>query len=253
MRAQTKLIEGLRVRRTLSRTLGVALASILIAASLHAAVVFVEDFSSGANGWGDRDPGEMAVSHESSVGAPAYSAMQGSFAAQGFPVPQTDAFRIDSGGNFVGDYNAIGNGLTQLSFDLYAEDILPSDLFIRLISGSDVFTYQFSLAGLSVDSWRTFNVNLAWSYGWNGIGQAAFNSALSSVSALEIELTRSGSAAQLYYLSNISSYDNQLPPDHEGGGGGGGDAVPEPGEGLLYLGFILLSALGRRHVIRARA
>lgn len=220
---------------------------IFAAWTARAAVVYVEDFSSGANGWGDRDPGEMTVTHESSVGSPAYSAMQGSFSAQGFPIPQTDAFRIDGGGNFVGNYNAIGNGLTQISFDLYAEDILPSDLFIRLISGGDVFSFQFNLSGVSVDSWRTYTVNLDWSYGWNGLSQAAFNSALSSVSALEIELTRNSSGSQLYYLTNLQTLDGDLPPNPTPS-----DAVPEPGEGLLYLGFLLLAALGRR-AIRAEA
>lgn len=226
------------------------LAIVCLAASARAAVVYVEDFSTGANGWGDRDPGEMSVSYASSVGSPAYSAMQGAFASQAFPIPQTDAFRIDSGGNFVGNYTAIGNGLTQLSFDLYAEDVLPSDLFIRLISGADVFSYQFSLAGVSVDSWHTYSVNLAWSYGWNGIGQSAFNAALSSIDALEIELTRSGTGAQLYYLTNFKTFDDDLPPDV---GPGAGNAIPEPGQGLLYLGFVVMAALGRRFKARMKA
>lgn len=219
----------------------------VVPVAARAAVVYLEDFSSGANGWGDRDSGKIAVSHELSVGSPAHAAMQGEFASQGFPIPQTDAFSISSGVNFVGDYTSYGNGLTQIAFDLYSENLLPSDLFIRLISGANTFTYQFNLSGSPVDSWNTYSVNLTWGSGWSGIGQAAFNSALTSVSALEIQLTRNGTGAQAYYLGNIQTLDGDLPP---GPGGGGGDAVPEPSQGLLYLGFMLLLALGRRRFLR---
>lgn len=220
----------------------------LLAASVmasRASVVYIEDFEGGANGWGDRDSGEMGVTYQSSVGSPASGAMQGAYNSQGFPIPQTDAFSITSGANFVGDYTSYGNGLTQISFDLYAEDIIPSDVFIRLVDGSNVFTYQLSLALMGVDTWTTFTVNLGWAYGWNGASEAAFNSALTSVDALEIELTRSGSGSQLYYLDNIQTLDDDLPPPSS-------SAVPEPGEGLLFFGVMVMLGIKRRQMVRAK-
>lgn len=214
--------------------LPISLITMLTASAAFGAVVYTENFTGGANGWGDRDSGEMTVSHQASVGVPASAAMQGSFASQGVNIPQTDAFRISSGADFVGNYTTKGNGLTQIQFDLYADDIVPSDLFIRLIDGSNTFSYQFNLGSFAINTWTTFSINLTWSAGWSGLSEGAFNTALTSVDALEIQLTRNNTGAQLYYLDNITTLDTDL------GGGGGGSAVPEPGTGLLFLGFATL-------------
>ena len=227
--------------------LPISVISMLTATATFGAVVYTEDFGSGANGWGDRDSGEMGVSHQGSVGVPASAAMQGSFAAQGVNIPQTDAFRISSGANFIGNYNTKGNGLTQIQFDLFADDIVPSDLFIRLIDGSNTFSYQFNLGSFAINTWTTFSINLTWSAGWSGLSEGAFNTALGSVDALEIQLTRNNTGAQLYYLDNITTLDTDL------GGGGGGSAVPEPGTGLLFLGAMVLFAVRRINGHRADA
>jgi hypothetical protein len=230
------------------RHLVFALALLLAGSGMvRAAVVSIESFDSGLNGWTDRDAGEMAVSHDGGVGNPAGS-MEGSFAVQGFPVPQTDAFVINSGGDFVGNYTSYGvGGLTAISFDLYAEDIAPSDLFIRLIDGSETFTYQFMSAGtMPLDTWTTYNINLAWAYGWVGSSESAFNTALTSVDQLEIQLTRSGTGSQFFFLDNVTTYDDPLgpPPDTS--------AVPEPAVGLLLLqGAMILRGIRSR--IRAQA
>lgn len=194
-----------------------------------AAVVYTEPFTSSANGWIDRDIGEMAVSYDGGN-----KWMQGTFASQGFPVGQTDAFIINSGLNFIGDYGALG--ITQIRFDLYAEDVLPSDLFFRMVDGGNVFSHQFSLLPMGVDNWTTFTVSLAWWYGWNGPGEAAFNSTLGSVDQIEIQLTRSGTGVQRYYLDNIETLDTMLDLPI---------AIPEPG-GLFWVGVILILTLRRR-------
>ena len=175
----------------------------------QAAILFLEDFSGGAAGWGDRDAGEMSVSYDGGN-----DRMDGTFAASFLPM--TDAFRISTGVNFMGDY--VTPGLTQISFDLVAANVLPSDLYIRIFGGANLFTYQFTPINLS----DTYVVNLDWSAGWNGLSEAAFNAALTSVTALEIQITRNGSGAQSYYLDNVQTLDTDL------GGGGGGSAVPEP-------------------------
>ena len=206
----------------------------LVRSAAMGAVVYTEDFSGGANGWGDRDAGEMGVSHQGSVGSPASAAMQGLFGAS--VLPQTDAFTINSGANFVGNYTTYGAGLTQIKFDLYADNVLPSDLFIRIINGSDTFSYQYSLASLALDTWTTFTVDLDFTTGWSGPSLAAFNAALTSVDQLDIQLTRNGNSSQLFYLDNVQTLDTPL----NGGGGGGGGSVPEPGSGILVMCFAAL-------------
>ena len=208
---------------------------LLLAASARSAVVYTENFTAGANGWGDRDSGEMTVSHQASVGSPASAAMRGSFGASF--LPQDDAFRIASGGNFIGDYSSYGDGLTRIGFDLFANNVVPSDVFVRLLSDTyGTFEYQLNLAALGTGAWTTFNVYLDWTYGWQGSNQADFNNALTSVNALEIQLTRNGNSAQQYYLDNITTYDTPL---------SAASAVPEPGSGLLFAGALLATTIRR--------
>jgi len=185
-----------------------------------AAIVYVEDFEPDANGWGDRDAGEMGVSHDAGN-----DWMVGAFGTSFLPM--TDAFRISSGANFVGDYTTYGNGLTQISFELQSVNFVPSDLFIRIIDGANTFSYQFNPLG--VGSFDTYTVNLDWSFGWVGLSEAAFNTALTSVDALEIQITRNGSSAQSYYLDNVTTYDTDI------GDPGGPMSIPEPKTFSLFV------------------
>ena len=214
------------------------------ATAARGAVVYTETFDiSGANGWGNRAGGLMSVSGPASLGSPASDALQGSFAASGSPLI-TDAFNISSGGNFVGDYTSLGvGGLTQFKFDLYAENAVPSDLFIYLVSGgADYYSYQLSLSGMAVDSWRTFTVNLD-GVGWTGPG--VFSAALTDVTEVQIELTRNGGAAQAFYLDNIQTLDGPV---------SSASAVPEPNTLLmLSLAGAGLFSLRRRLVDTRRS
>jgi hypothetical protein len=137
-------------------------------------------------GWVDRDAGEMTVSHDAGKFLDG-----GSFRSPPF-LPQSDAFRIASGPNFIGDY--VTPGLTQIRFDLStAVNVLPSDLFIRIIRRVQHCLPTNSIRS-TMNSWDTYTVNLAWSFGWNGLSEAAFNAALTSVDALEIQIARSTAA-----------------------------------------------------------
>ncbi len=191
--------------------------------------MYLEEFNVNAAGWGDRDAGEMSVSYDATN-----DRMVGSFAVSFLSM--SDAFRITSG-NFMGNY--VTPGLTQISFDLVAANILPSDLFLRIFSGSDLFTYQFNPVSLSA----TYVVNLDWSAGWNGLSEAAFNAALTSVTALEIQIARNGSGAQSYYLDNVQTLDTDL------GGGDGSSAVPEPTMVSMFVLAVAVFSGLRRYTV----
>ncbi len=222
------------------------MATVLMGASVRGAVMIVEDFSGGANGWVERPDGSgMTVSHD---GGNFW--MVGSFASQFFPFPETDAFAINTGTDFLGNYltGTANHPLTQIKFDLFADDVLPSDLFIRLVNGTDVFSYQFSLASMNINTWTPFSINLDWTAGWSGPSQLAFNTALGAggVDQVEIQLSRGGSGFQSFFLDNVSITNTPL------NGGGSNQAVPEPNQFLLLvLGGVLVYSLRRSSLKRA--
>ena len=200
-----------------------------------AAILHLEEFNSDV-GVSGRD-GVMTVGYDGGN-----DWMTGSFPVQGFAFPQTDAFVVDSA-EFTGDYS--GNGLTQISFQMYAVNVLPSDLFIRIIDGANVFAYQFSPIAGMLNNWEEFTVDLAWSFGWSGLSEAAFNSALTSVDQIEIQLSRNASSFQEYRLDRMQTLDTLLDP----GGGGGPSAVPEPNTISLLLFMVVVGVSLRRHML----
>ncbi len=214
--------------------------------SAHSAVlVYVEDFESGPNGWAGRD-GIMSVSHQFGVGSPPSGAMQGSFDSQSFPISQTDAFRINTGGNFVGDYTSFGaQGITRISFDLFAVNALPSDVMLRLNSGSDTFFYQFSLGSMSLNTWTPFSVFLSYDFGWVGSSAPAFDSALTSVNQLDVQLTRSGTSSQTFYLDNVTTWTGEIPDP---------PLIPEANTALFLLfGMALLLRFRNTYLYRLKS
>jgi hypothetical protein len=198
------------------------------------AILALEEFDAGLNGWTDRDAAEMAVSHDAGN-----EWAVGTFGSQFFPTFESDAFRIASGTDFIGDY--VTPGLTQIRFDLYLVNVLPSDLTFRLIDGANVFSYQFASVN-NLMSWQTFTVDLAWAFGWSSsAGESAFNTALASIDAIEIQITRNTIAAQAYYFDNFETLDTPL--DY---GGGGDSAVPEPTSISLIAATLAVIWFGRR-------
>ena len=196
-------------------------------------MLYLEDFDPDESGWVDRDSGEMTVNHDAGN-----DWMVGSYGAS--ILPQNDAFRIDSGANFLGDF--VTPGITQIRFQFYAVNVLPSDLLIRIIDGANTFTYQFSPLTGAFMNWETFTVNLAWSYGWNGLSEMAFNAALTSVDAVEIQVTRTGNGAQSYYLDNVETLNADL-------GGGGDSVIPEPTTVSIFIIALAFFIGIRRFVI----
>ena len=207
---------------------------LVIGMNAPAAILHLEEFAADI-GVASRE-GIMSVVHDGGN-----DWMTGSFSAQGFAFPQTDALVINDG-NFTGSYA----GLTQIRFQMFAVNVLPSDLFIRIIDGANVFSYQFNPIAGMFNSWETFTVDLAWSYGWSGVSEAAFNTALTSVDQIEIQLSRNGSGAQVFRLDNVETLDTLL------SGGGGPSAVPEPNTmSLIFLIAAFLVSIRRTLIKRA--
>ncbi|MBW7908933.1 MAG: hypothetical protein H3C50_08475 [Kiritimatiellae bacterium] len=212
-----------------------------VALSLNAggAVLYVSTFDSNDEGWLDRDASEMAVSFNGSFGNGAGS-LAGVFASQGIPTPETDAFRAGgstAGGAFAGDYTAVNAG--EFVFSFYAEDVLPSDLVLRLNGGSGTFFRSVGAQVSGIGSWYTVTVPLVWDASWVGSGAGAFATALTAVNWIDVQVTRNGGDGQTYYLDNF-----ELKEASESNNGGGGDPlVPEPQLGIfaLCLGALLLA------------
>lgn len=215
------------------------LAGLLIALDVHGAIVTLEPFDSGTSGWTDRDAGEMTVSYDASFGSLAGS-LRGTFATQALLFTETDAFRAtttSSSGSFVGNY-ASATGYTGFVFDFYAADVLPSDLMLRFNGAGSTFFVSVLPQVVVPGQWQTVQVPLGYDFGWVGGSTAAFSNALSSANWVDVQITRSGSAQQSYFIDNFALTSGALL------------SVPEPGTGVLALGgFVLIMA--RRRIRKA--
>ena len=212
--------------------LAVALLAFL-AGTASAAVLYVETFT-GLNGWNDRDAGEMDVASDGITGNPAGS-LSGFFDTQDTPTPESDAWQADSGssgGNLTGDYYTTYPTYSYWSFSFYADDVLPSDLVVRFGDGTNTFTRTVGAQVSSVDQWFTVVVPLSYA-GWFGGGATAFADALTSVSFIDVQVTRNGAGSQTYYLDNFAVNSSDI------------STIPEPATGLFALGAVLLYLLRR--------
>ena len=207
---------------------------------LSAAVFLVENFNTDPT-WVDRDPSEMAVSWDSGFGLLAGS-MLGSFGLQTvFPTPETDAMRIDGGsslGGFSGDYYTTYGGFlpdtSMFTFDFFADTVAPSDLRIRISDGVSTFSRSLTAQAVGVGSWQSIAVNLDYA-GWFGGTDAEFSNVFSSITYIDIQISRSGMDAQNYYVDNFTLADDpNVDPPLTG-------AVPEPSTvGFLLIGVAML-------------
>lgn len=197
-----------------------------------AGIVHVEDFSVNDGGWSDRDPSDgMSVTRDV-----ANSWLVASFGAQGFDFFEEGGLRIDTGNNFIGNYVTLG--ITQISFDFFAADVLPSYLYLMLLSGPEALIYAFNpLAGP-----QTYTVDLLFSFGWQADSESAFNTAIRNIDAVEIVIARSGTGYQEYYIDNITTYDTPLDETV-----GGEVVIPEPQTiSLVLLAMTFLMMIRRK-------
>lgn len=212
------------------------MAALALARTSFGAIVTTETFDADI-GVTDRD-GFMTVGYDGGN-----DWMTGTFAFQAFATPQVDAFVVTDG-NFTGNYT--GAGITQIRFQMYAVNVLPSDLFIRIVDGANVFSYQFNPITSMNMNWGTFTVDLAWSYGWSGPSEFDFNNALLSVDQIEIQVARNTGVAQEYRFDNLQTLDTEI------GGGGGPSAVPEPNTITILTAFAVMGLVLRRQFITRR-
>jgi len=212
--------------------------------STWAANFFTETFTGTAGGWLTRD-GEMTVSQNAGMGTPAADgALQGTFALQDPFSPQTDAFiagGLGNTANFTGNYwNDVPN-FSSWSFNFYADDVLPTDVIVRFGNGVNTFFRGVTINAL--DTWTPVTVSLSYA-GWFGGSAGLFSNVLSNVTFVEVQVSRNGAGVQDYFIDNFAL--------NQANNGGGGSAVPEPEQGLLILGAMVLFAFRRTRQALAR-
>lgn len=197
----------------------------------NAAVFYVETFDTGANGWTvDRDPGKMNGSWNGTEGNPP-GTLAGTFNSQVIPSPQFDAWEAtssSSGGAFTGNYWSMYPGFSGYQFDFYAANVLPSQLTVSFGDGTNVFSYTALVSYVpTTGMWYTVSVPLAYTPFWYGGTAEQFSNALTSVSFVDIEVTRKGTKAQTYYMDNFRILNDWI-------------LVPEPTSGLFWFGWALV-------------
>lgn len=220
---------------------------------VSAGFIFTEEWDSSDAGWTSSGSG-LTVSHSGSFGSPLGS-LTGSFASQGIPTSESGSFYADSmasGSAYTGNYWSDLGNFYGWSFDFYAEDILPSSLYMRF--GDGVNTYQANLLSQvsGAGDWYTLlTPGLTFgASGWLGAGGlGGLSNALASVQWLELRLDRNQENEQTFYLDNFLHRS-----DENGGGENGGGNVPEPGTLSMGLGLagLSLSAWGRRRLAQRK-
>ena len=232
-----------------------------MAMNAAAAVYVLEDFTAdptwGTRGW-ELSENFSSAGYYALIGNPSLSGSFGaSFGPQDVPSPQTDAIRI-SGASSSGDYaSALGKNYfsaysgfipstATFSFHFYSDTVAPSDLRFFLTDSLDN-TYGRSISGVtSTGSWQTVTVNLDYN-GWIGGDDLTYSNLFTSLSFIDIQITRNDTMDQSFFVDNFSlNYQLETDP---GGGGEPGDAIPEPGTTqFLVLGLVFLSGGIRRRL-----
>ena len=107
-----------------------------------------------------------------------------------------------------------------------ADSVQPLDVNLRLLSGLDAYYYTLDINSLFTGEWKSYTVFLD-AAGWQGNAGV-----LANVTAVELQVARGSSAAQLFFLDNMGTTAQPYEA---------GSAVPEPSTGLLvlYMGALL--------------
>jgi hypothetical protein len=171
--------------------------ALFVAQHAKGAGIYRETFSEGMAGW--TNSGQLSVAYSN-------GALVGRFAAQAIPAPDTGALRAtntSSGGAFVGNYRDAGIWLIGLSF--MAADIIPSSCALRLVGVTNSFFRSFKSYIVQTGVWYrfAFPVTSVAEGGWVGGSEALFQSVITNVLGVQIELLRNGTEAQRYFVDDV--------------------------------------------------
>ncbi|HMO05041.1 MAG TPA: PEP-CTERM sorting domain-containing protein [Kiritimatiellia bacterium] len=165
---------------------------------------------------------------------------QGSFGAQGAPSPETGTLRITDAG-FLTDFATTYAGYASysLGFAFYAS-VVPADFIITIGNGVDTYLFN-ALSQVSAGVWNDIWLNF--SSGWIGSG-SSIPTPLSGMTYMDITWSRNGTAAQQFYVDDITLLGNTS-SSSSSSSSGGPSAVPEPNT-VNLLGFVALMSLALR-------
>ncbi|HMP90637.1 MAG TPA: hypothetical protein PJ991_10570 [Kiritimatiellia bacterium] len=195
----------------------------------------------------DMDASADGIGGGSPSGSGSY---EGSFGAQGAPSPETGTLRITDSG-FLTDYATTYPGYASytLGFAFYAS-VVPADFIITISNGTDFYLYS-ALSQVSAGGWNAIWLNF--DSGWIGSGSSIPNP-LSGMSYIDISWSRSGTAAQQFYVDDITLLGNTSGSSSSSGGGGGPSAIPEPTTvNLLISVAVVLIAMRRMRSMGSNA
>lgn len=169
----------------------------------QAAFVHEETFAGGQSGW--TNSGSLTTGATNGL-------LRGRFAAQTIPTPGTGAFVAANGssaGAFIGDYHAAGIHLVGFSF--MAQDVLPSAALLRWQGPTSSYFRSFAAYVVATGVWYrlAFSLESKEAGGWTGGGEEAFRADLADVQRIEIQLSRSGMAAQRFQIDDV--FVDELP------------------------------------------
>ena len=163
----------------------------------RAAQLNTESFSAGRAGW--TNEGNWTVQATNQY-------LRGSFPAQGIPLPESASWRAGdtaSGGAFTGDY--VAAGAEMIGFSFFAEQVLPSELQIRLVGVSNTFFRSVVAQLIATGLWHHIDLSLesAAEGGWTGGDEQAFADIRRDVRHVSIQVFRSGAVLQRYRLDDV--------------------------------------------------
>lgn len=182
-----------------------AFAVLLAVIGLNAKAIepFTEAFTGSLNGWVLKEENSFAetVSHDEDTALLKMT-------SGGLPSPQSSTFTTGSSGSsgaFAGNY--LLAGINRIGFSFFATDAPPGRLRFYLYSEEQGMNVNFLSVIQSTGTWYHLEAPLTWSASSPWLGpdnEAAFNTLISAVDRIEIEVAKNQTAAtERYRIDNV--------------------------------------------------
>ena len=111
---------------------------------------------------------------------------------------------------------------------------------VRFSNGTNTFSLVVKPQVTTIDAWYTIGVPLDAAFpGWFGSSITQFSNTLGSVTFVDVQVTKSGTGAQTYYLDNFRLVNEII-------------FVPEPTSGLFWFGWAWVFGGLRRRINAVR-